>query len=208
MIEAHSDVRGYFRERLAAALQRRGVEVAESTEFYLVDLLARFATHPQRGVHEPLVYQLAEALETREPGLRLRRFRDMGDTALYVLGFFFEHLRRAGVSRGYVVTMGERAYSRASDLARSSAVAAGPRLSTDGRVPSEADLSRALAELADGFDELAYAIDDVRESTTLRTPQDIVRLYDRWRRTRSPALAERLRAAGVYPQGAGTPTLH
>ncbi|MCZ7687217.1 MAG: hypothetical protein M5U28_54170 [Sandaracinaceae bacterium] len=37
----------------------------------------------------------------------------------------------------------------------------------------------------------------------MRTPQDIVKLYDRWRRTRSPRLAERLRAEGVFPTGEG-----
>jgi len=36
--------------------------------------------------------------------------------------------------------------------------------------------------------------------TSLRTPQDIVRLYDRWRQGRSVAIAERLAAAGVFPQ--------
>jgi len=52
-------------------------------------------------------------------------------------------------------------------------------------------------ELAEGFDGYARVLDEVRETTALRTPQDIVRLYDRWRRTRSPLLAERLQAEGT-----------
>lgn len=200
MIEAHADVRGYFRERLMGALARRGVQPGETTEFYLVDLLARFATGAAQGVEEPLVYRLAEALETREPHLRFRRFREMGDAALYALGFFFDHLHRRGISRRYVVGMGEKAYARASDLAGWSG----------GR--GDAAFTEAFEELAGGFDEFARALDDVREATTLRTPQDIVRLYDRWRRNGSPVLAERLQAAGVYPQtpgdGSGGSTLH
>jgi hypothetical protein len=57
-----------------------------------------------------------------------------------------------------------------------------------------------FGELASGFLDFALVLEEVREETVLRTPQDIVKLYDRWRRTRSPKLAARLHAAGVFPQ--------
>jgi hypothetical protein len=197
MIERYADLRGYFRERLVSALERRRVHFQETTECYLVQLMARFADGASASeVAEPLVYRMAEALETREPVLRFRRFRDTGDAALYVLGFFQDHLDRRGISRGYVVTMGGRAYGRASELA------------TVGGGVIDGGFSEAYGELADRFDECAKVLDELREETELRTPQDVVRLYDRWKRTRSPALAERLRAAGVYPQRDPGATLH
>jgi len=102
-----------------------------------------------------------------------------------VLGFFEDHVERKGVSRSYVVTMGGRAYANAEALAAYS--------------PREAVRQRVYGELAEGFEDYVEALDEVRESTVLRTPQDIVRLYEKWKRTGSPRVAERLRSEGVFP---------
>ncbi len=184
-----ADMREFFRERLVAALSRRRVEVEEATEFYLVNLLAGYASRsPRETLSRPLFHRLAEAVETPDAPERFRRFRELGDCALYVCGFFSEHLDRRGISRDYVVTMGHRAYGEAGDLCGRACRAA------------EARLREVYPELAEGFDDFARVLDDVRETTALRTPQDIVRLYERWRRTRSPLLASRLKQQGVFPQ--------
>jgi hypothetical protein len=156
------------------------VSISTSTEVYLVHLLTGFVhVTADAALGQPLVQRLAEALEAPSTSERFRRFRALGDSALYISGFFSDHLSRRGVSRGYVVAMGGRAYVAASDVG-----------------------GDMFAELAEGFDDLAQVLDEVRETTSLRTPQDIVRLYERWRRTRSPSLAERLEAEGVFPQEA------
>ncbi len=185
MIETHADVHAYFRERLLAVLERRRLQIGPTTEFYLVELLARHAAGPGPEMERPLALTLAEAVATEEPAERYRRFRDLGDAALLACGFFSEHCERRGVSRRYVTALGRRAYRQARDLAPWSGRAA---------------LPEALQELAERFERFAVALDDLRESTSLRTPQDIVRLYDRWRRSHSPVVAERLRALGVFPQ--------
>jgi len=179
-IELSANPTGFFRERLLEALTRRHVSVSESTEVYLVHLLAGFVTtSADDALERPLVEHLARALEAPSNTERFRRFRALGDNALYVCGFFSDHLDRRGVSRGYVVSMGGRAYVAAADVG-----------------------GFVYEELGESFDLLAQVLDEVRETTSLRTPQDIVRLYERWRRTGSPALAERLEAEGVFPQGA------
>ncbi|MGF1467200.1 MAG: hypothetical protein ACFCGT_13820 [Sandaracinaceae bacterium] len=168
------------------ALSERRVETSEATEAYLVELLAAFVGRARRApcLSETLVQQLQAAVEA--DGLeRLRRFRALGDHALYVSGFFRDHLEHRGLSLGYVAAMGRRGYAAAGDLA-SFAVAEAPR-------------GPVYAELAAGFDRFVGVLDEVREGTDLRTPQDLVALFDRWRRTRSPRLAARLREEGVVP---------
>ncbi|HEY8428767.1 MAG TPA: hypothetical protein VIL20_10350 [Sandaracinaceae bacterium] len=195
-IDTSGDLRGWFRERLAEALERRRVPASEPAQVYLVELLTGFATDPDTAdLARPLALQLAEAVEATGVE-RIRRLRALGDAALYLAGFFADHLHRRGVSRRYFMTMGERAYSSASALAAYS--------------PSEAARSPVYSELAGEFEGFVETLDDVRESTALRTPQDIVKLYDRWRRTRSPRLAERLREEGVFPieDPSGGRTLH
>ena len=179
VIESFTDLRGYFHERLRAALHRSALGASEGTEHYLLELLsgsgAQLAT-PDR----PLVDRLQAALAAPDPRDRLRSFRETGDAALYTCGFFPDHLDRRGMSPEYFATVGGRAYRAAGSL--------DPRQGT------------TFEELADGFLGFAQVLEEVREETVLRTPQDIVKLYDRWRRTRSPKLAERLHAAGVFPQ--------
>ena len=63
-------------------------------------------------------------------------------------------------------------------------------------------------ELAEGFDDFARVLDEVRERTVLRSPQDIVRLYDLWKRTKDPRFAEKLRGQGVFPQKGDSGTFH
>lgn len=191
-----ADMTEFFRERLVDALARQRVEVEDATEFYLVNLLTDYATRPPReALDRPLVHLLAEAVDTDDTAERFRRFRDLGDRALYACGFFIDHLEWRGISRDYVVCMGGRGYEEAAGLS-------GRAWGTPGSAFHE-----VYPELADGFDTFARVLDEVRETTALRTPQDIVRLYERWRRTRSPVLASRLHAEGVFPQ-AGDETLH
>lgn len=177
VIESFTDLRGYFHERLRDALDRSGLGASSGTEHYLLELLAGSAhlATPDR----PLVERLQEALTTPDPRERLRSFRETGDAALYTCGFFPDHLDRRGMSPDYFASVGGRAYRAASEL--------------------DPKQSCTFGELAEGFLDFAQVLEEVREETVLRTPQDIVKLYDRWRRTRSPKLAERLHAAGVFP---------
>lgn len=186
MIELSTDMGGFFEERLDVSLTRRGCNASEGTRLYLVQLLTRFTFNSSpEDVSEPLALRMASAMREEGPVMRHQKLRDLGDSALYVCGFFGESLGRRGVSRSYVVSMGGRAYVAAGELPAPRGTEVGPRV---------------FGELSDGFGDYAAVLDDVRECTALRTPQDIVRLYERWKRTGSPVLAERLRAEGVFPQ--------
>lgn len=185
----------YFHERLSQALAQRHTELGGALQMYLVDLLERYAAmHPDRALR-PLVEHLSDAVSASTLRDRFDRYREMGDAALCVYGLFGEHLTARGISHRYVAAMGGTAYRHASHLSP----APGARgMGTAG----------VYRELAHRFDEVARVLVDVRERTALRTPQDVLRLYERWRRTHSPALAERLREAGVYPQASPWSTIH
>ena len=120
---------------------------------------------------------------------RHQKLRSLGDSALYSCGFFGESLERRGVSRSYVVSMGGRAYTAASGLPAPRGTEVGPRV---------------FQELTMKFHAFSQVLDDVRECTAMRTPQDIVRLYERWKKNQSPLLAERLEQEGVFPQSGST----
>lgn len=195
-IEAHSNLRAYFRDSVTSALARRRVDADATTEFYLVELLSRYVSVGAGEVERPLVMRLAEATEASDPRTRLRLFRAMGDAALVTCGFFSEQLERRGVTREYFVAMGEQAYTRAGRLA--GWVGAG-----------EGVFGEVFGALSARFAEYAWVLDEVRESTVFATPKDVVRLYERFRKTGSPTVAERLRREGVFPSLLdGEVTLH
>lgn len=183
-IEPLVDVGSWFRERLDGALSRRSVEASEDVRSYLVGLLCRGAGGAFVDLDDPLVLALERALRAEALAERLERMREVGDRALVLSGFFAERLEHRGIARDYVVELGGRAFQGAHDAAR-----------------RRHEPALVYVELAGAFGQWASVLDEVRELTVLKTPQDIVRLYDRFRRTRSPEVAARLVREGVFPQG-------
>jgi hypothetical protein len=189
VIELTADISGFFRERLETALDRHGIEVSPPTSAYLLNLLVDFGSTPlSDGWEGTFVERMATAAHAQEPQERLRRFRELGDRSLYTCGFFADHLERRGLARSYVVTVGERAYEEAGSLAKRPWVA------------HERNLASVYPELATRFESVAHAFDDVRECTDMRTPQQVIRLYEKWKRTGSQLIAERLEEEGLFPQ--------
>lgn len=186
------DLGSWFGERVDAALNRRSVAASPEVRAYLVGLLTRGAAGSFVDLDAPLVLGLDRAFSSEEPSERLERFREVGDRALVLSGFFADRLDHRGITRDYVVGLGGRAFHGAHETAR--------RRNQPARV---------YVELAGAFGEWASVLDEVRETTTLKTPQDIVRLYDRFRRTGSPEVASRLVREGVFPVlGPGGRTVH
>jgi hypothetical protein len=186
-INPSADVRGFFVEHVAAAMRDLRVEAATETQGYLVDLLSNFAVSQQlHALTQPLATLLQRALEASGPE-RFSRMRELGDVALFICGFFPDSFDRRGLSRGYVVSMGGRAYLV---LGRAEVQATRDQ-------PGRAEV---FVELGGRFHDMACVLDEVRERTAMCTEGEIVRLYERWTRSGSPALAHRLQRRGVHPQ--------
>ncbi|MEM7515864.1 MAG: hypothetical protein AAF368_02930, partial [Planctomycetota bacterium] len=144
MIEAVDDTRGFFQERVDAAVERLGLSLTDDAAIYLRELLQCGASS-SLAIEQPLVTRMAEALETSDPRERREQLRETGDAALVSAGFFHEHLERRGVSHSYVEAMGSRAYSAAASVP-------GPRGSV-------------FRELSQSFAGCARVLDEVREAT-------------------------------------------
>src|SRR5687768_15885562 len=97
-IDLSTDVRGFFSELVVSATEDRGIQSNEATTAYVAALLADFA-HPaglsQTALERPFTLLLAEAMESVGHE-RFERLRAVGDGALYLRGFFSEHLETRG----------------------------------------------------------------------------------------------------------------
>jgi hypothetical protein len=175
----------YFREVVSESLAQRRLRVREATEFYLVNLLAERLRGDRRGpgareeVDEPLALMLKRALEGDREA-RWRNLKHLGDTSLFVSGFFGDSLSRSLVDIDYYIAMGERAYDA---------------LSEEPRGPSGAQA--LFSELAERFPQLVDLLAEIAELSELRSNRGLLRLYDRFLATGSERIARQLRERGV-----------
>lgn len=183
------NVHEYFKGLLSEARANQGVEVADVTEYYLVNLLAGFLETERLYVREgdgslqqePLALILRRALEG-EGRERMAALRRLGDTSLYLSGFFAGHVDAQVVDAGYYAAMGHHAYAAlARDL--------------EGR----GTLGGLYDELASKFTELVDVLNEMSERVALSSSQGLLRLYERFLRTGSSRIARLLAAQGVVP---------
>lgn len=184
-MEAGANLDAFFHDAVGTALRERRVAANGLTEHYLARLLASFATQPPND--GPLGVRLLEALD-ETPRERRERLREIGDTSLYMSGFFSERLERGGVSVGYYMDVGESAYGQ---------------LASVGEGWSRDPFGDVYGALARDFERFVVVLGDVSlrlmqpAEIAPAAPEQIVRLYERWARTRSPLVARRLAALGV-----------
>src|SRR5215467_2104707 len=103
-----SSVDEFFHEVVTDALASVDLDASEPASWYLVSLLGEFSR--TRLTDEPLGVKLAAP--GRDPGERVRNLKVVGDTSLYVAGFFAESLSRSLVDVDYYVGLGQSAYAQ------------------------------------------------------------------------------------------------
>jgi hypothetical protein len=165
----------FFHEVVTDALSAVDLDVSEPASWYLVGLLGDFTR--ARLTDEPLGLKLAGASD--DPGERVRTLKQVGDTSLYVAGFFAESLTRSLVDVDYYVGLGQNAYSQ---LARS--------------LGTGKSIGEVYEELAAKFPQFVDVLGQVRKRIDFATT-DICRLYEIWLRTRDEWVEKKLKRAGL-----------
>jgi hypothetical protein len=198
-ISLSTDVRGFFAELVTSATEDRHIESTEATTAYVAALLADYA-HPgaftRTSLERPFTLLLAEALETAGHE-RFERLRAIGDGALYLRGFFREHLETRGVALPYVSAVGARAYDGVAAMLRVN-VGVAATGTGDAAVP---DVFGELAARFDAFVELLESVSDrLVAQGTAGTPGGVLKLYERWMKTGSSDIAAALGEHGLVPQ--------
>jgi uncharacterized protein YidB (DUF937 family) len=169
----------FFHEVVTDALSDVDLDASEPAGWYLVGLLGEFTT--ARLTDEPLGLKLAAPAQS--PGQRVRTLKEVGDTSLYVAGFFAESLNRSLVDVDYYVGLGQTAYTQ---LARS--------------LGTKKSIGEVYEELAAKFPQFVDVLAAVRKRVTiaeLNATSDIGRLYDIWLRTRDAWVEKKLKQAGL-----------
>ena len=179
-----ASLESYFAAEVTRAFAAEGVEADQLTAHYLVHLLAAYAAQPIE--QRPLALRLLGAMSA-SPRERRTTLREIGDTSLFVSGFWGDSLGRSLVDVDYYIDMGGTAYA---ELAGEAA--------TGVAEPHRAVFGELAANFA-RFVEVLMTIS--RRTVQARNDRDVVRLYERWLRTGSRWAARRLAEQGVMASG-------
>jgi hypothetical protein len=174
----------YFKELVESALSHQGLPAGEMTSFYLVRLLAGYIhLNPTDVEEEALGIRLAKALQS---GGAVQRdgLRRVGDLSLFISGYFSDSLNRSLVDIDYYIALGERAYG---SLAR-----------------TDDTFSDVFDELAEKFARFVGVLGEVSERTALTSNTDLLRLYERWLKTRSRHSGDLLARQGIVPNASAS----
>ncbi|HKQ70344.1 MAG TPA: hypothetical protein VJT73_13435 [Polyangiaceae bacterium] len=189
-----NSVGSFFHEAVGEAVRQQQVEATDQAMSYLVALLTDF-THPDPvrdgAFDRPLAFLLDEALRT-SGAERFQRLRALGDSVLYISGFFGDHIENRGVDAAYVTTVGATAYQGVAAMLRR------PSLDLEGPRRDE----NVFGELATKFDRFVDVLTTVADSTLAQQAKSgraVLKLYERWQRSGSEILARELGARGIVP---------
>jgi hypothetical protein len=171
----------YFRELVELAMRNQQIAALDRTSFYLVNLLAGYVGPDRLVEHDnaPLGISLVKALQADRVRQR-DELRRVGDLSLFTSGFFADSLNRGLVDIDYYISLGAHAYG---SLARA----------------GDDALRDVFDELSEKFSAFVDVLAEISERSALTSNADVLRLYERWLRTRSPRSGQRLVARGILP---------
>lgn len=178
----------YFADQLDLAFKRTKFEPLALSRQYLIDLLQHFIFSKNlfpvdeetgRSRRETLAELYLKAQNAPTLNVRMELLKKLGDSSLYISGFFGDSLNRKIIDIDYYVEMGGVAYGALSGAA------------------TDESLSRVFGEFSNRFSDFVDALTFVSQESLIQTNEDLLRLYDRYMATGSRLAEEQLVERGL-----------
>lgn len=180
----------FFRTQVNDASKALALSLPDEIEFYLVNLLCEFVNPNAMQIDQtnvfdtPLALLLAKALES-PPDDQIKVLKRLGDTSLYVSGYFQDCFKRKAVDVSYYIDMGSVAYGHTAQLMKS--------------YRGDTHFSRVYTTLAHEFRKLVAVISEIAETLLVGRTEDLLNTYIKWQNTQSVKLRKILEEQGVDP---------
>ncbi len=181
----------FFRERICSASQQLNVKLNGDVEFYLVNLLTEFIDPKNLNdefdsdvLSTPLVFllkKIIESPESKQPSM----YRRLGDTSLYISGYFQDYFNDKAFDINYFMMMGASAYQQAAVMLRGHG--------KDALHPA------TLKILSTNFMQVVDVVAQASDTVSPHKATDILNIYDRWNRCGSDRLRAILLEHGITP---------
>jgi hypothetical protein len=186
----------YFKEAVENATERLRVDISDETEFYVVDLLFRYADARALAArhldNETGTFAELFLKSHRQSGdRRALTLKYIGDTTLFLTGYFSDSFQRSLVDIDYYASLGQASYQNLLDLLSARVI--------------QWRLEDVFDELSEKFVQVMDILAEVAVSDGPQQAVDLLRIYERWVRTRSRRDETLLRQKGIIPLEASSP---
>lgn len=181
------NARSFFEEQVEGAFQRLHFHPLPLSRHYLIDLLQHYLFSANlfppddetgKARRDTLAEMWLRAQNAPAPQ-RLELLKKLGDSSLYISGFFGDSLARKVVDIDYYVDMGGVAYQALSATA------------------ADEHQSQMFDEYARRFAEFVDVLTYISQSAMVQTNEDLLKLYDRYIATGSRLAEEQLAEKGL-----------
>lgn len=178
----------FFHKHVRNSIKNQHIKITEISEHYLVHLLADF-TLTQKAFrltgndNRPLalIYHQAQ-FETANNKIKI--FKELGDFSLFITGFLPDSLNRKVTDVDYYISLGRSAYEN---------------LSTILEQTHKSDFNLLFLELAEKFVAVTDILAEISSESFTQWNDGILRLYERWLKTRSKRDERLLFKKGIIP---------
>lgn len=181
----------FFKEAVRDAFSNRRIEAFPMAEDYLVNILEHYvvAAHlyeseqvNESGIKKPTT--LAETLliaAQSDHSTKVEMLKKLGDSTLYVCGFFSDSFQRKVIDMDYCAEMAGTAYRILAQSTR------------------EDTLCRLYTLYSTKFLAFVEALNYISEKSQLQSTNNVLRIYDRYIKTGSELAREKLSKLGITP---------
>ena len=187
-IQTEKNTLEFFHKHVKYSIKNQHIKITEISEHYLVHLLADF-TLTQKAFrltgndNRPLaiIYHQAQ-FETANNKIKI--FKELGDFSLFITGFLPDSLNRKVTDVDYYISLGRSAYEN---------------LSTILEQTHKSDFNLLFLELAEKFVAVTDILAEISSESFTQWNDGILRLYERWLKTRSKRDERLLFKKGIIP---------
>ena len=187
-IQTEKNTLEFFHKHVRNSIKNQHINITEISEHYLVHLLADF-TLTQKAFrltgndNRPLalIYHQAQ-FETANNKIKI--FKELGDFSLFITGFLPDSLNRKVTDVDYYISLGRSAYEN---------------LSTILEQTHKSDFNLLFLELAEKFVAVTDILAEISSESFTQWNDGILRLYERWLKTRSKRDERLLFKKGIIP---------
>lgn len=177
MLEAPRALFDYFHDKVETA--GAGLPITGEIKLYLANLLTERTRADRKTYEENTLAELYGRAYHAPKHQAAVVYRELGDRALYVVGFFPDSLQRSLVGPRYYIDMGASAYYRTHDWFQGA-------------------FGSTFADLSKRFEDCVVLLDTVRGSE-----QDLEALIDEWHSKGDTLTQKKLLRAGMIVTSSG-----
>lgn len=167
----------FFRDAVNEAFEKRRVDTIPVVKNYVVGLLSKYIL-TERLSRDTLAEMYLRA-NSSEKTTRIELLQQLGDTSLYISGFFGDSLQRKIVDIDYYIEMGEVAYSSLSST-----------LHTDTS-------AKVFSEMSQKFVAMVDVLSYISQKSSADTNSNLLRLYEKYMKTGSDLAKDQILNKGL-----------